>query len=920
MGARQNDKRVAPSAIVAEAGLHQVMASLVDLGWGPVDNRQHDLGTDLLVHVRDERGFDRALLIGAQVKAGESYFRSPTRRPDPDGWWYAEDDTDHFDIWSNHVLPHLLILHDPALKISYWQRVTPDRVVSTGRGAKVLVPRANTLEGSQLPSLLDELARPIGGETNNYDAVAPGDRLRHSILAPFDQPRLATLGPTCAPTEFIAAVMNGSDGGARPKWAASSRRTWTVDFADAIASWRGTGDATALRDLAKCARFLRDKCAATVLYSSSLRSSERHGEALSAVSKLLDGNQLGPTDQAWCLVQRARASIELGDLAGARRDAAQAARSVALAKPHDHVGKTLGRVAAVMLYELAETVTLPPIFRPGIYDPIATWRETLVTAALSQSAAEAYESMGSARSIRFGNADPIAGYLELASLNADLVGDQAEWRRIEELRAKLQLQRQHSDPAAVADAIDRLRRVGSTAAIKVIASHLYHNGPAQPLAASVGLIRPSRISATSARSSLELARLASAHYMDARTQNDLAAVVLQSLSSRNPKRRVARVLQQEVPTHDQYDALASLMSFATAPTIHAQAAALVWHRLRSGNPIDVHDLDRVASQIDISSLDAPTYRSLVETCMTTEGSVSSRVLGLAAAHRDNTVVATLQQRAITGDLAALDALLPGDGAGQLDRRAQRSMLGVFASRIRETISSAEGGSFGYGGNDHARAYCISNVHFSHVGSWAPVLDLLSNEHVNPTDKVGSMRILAEYAPDLPPHLRAKLRKLSIPVQTKIMYPFDIAADGALHALRIAVGSTTDEISLGIQMAFGTHDARVDLARCLGQGRVPELRPLLARLVQDESREVVNEAAQALGRLAASASESFLDALLEYTTGHEGIEIPIATLRGVLRAAEPVVSPTRRRLINRVETHPSRIVRHAYSQVQVAGWV
>jgi len=55
-----------------------VTAALQRIGWGPVAlNVQHDLGTDLFVQARDDRGFDRGLPVGVQVKAGSSCFEQP---------------------------------------------------------------------------------------------------------------------------------------------------------------------------------------------------------------------------------------------------------------------------------------------------------------------------------------------------------------------------------------------------------------------------------------------------------------------------------------------------------------------------------------------------------------------------------------------------------------------------------------------------------------------------------------------------------------------------------------------------------------------------------------------------------------------------------------------------------------------------
>ena len=91
-------------------------------------------------------------MVGLQVKAGASYFKKPTTNGDPPGWWYYDAKRSRVEAWAKHAVPHLIVLHDLNTKISYWAHVTPEVIVGTGRsgkpgkGAKVLVPAANTVE------------------------------------------------------------------------------------------------------------------------------------------------------------------------------------------------------------------------------------------------------------------------------------------------------------------------------------------------------------------------------------------------------------------------------------------------------------------------------------------------------------------------------------------------------------------------------------------------------------------------------------------------------------------------------------------------------------------------------------------------------------------------------------------------------
>jgi hypothetical protein len=175
----------------AATGIHAVRGAFTRIGWGTVENALHDLGTDLFLLARDAQGLELGLVVGAQVKTGPSYFGSPGQsengRP---GWWYAESSRTHFDMWASYGVPHLLVLHDLDTSASYWVHVTAEAIVSTGVGAKVLVPAANTVDAEHLDELLAVAASRLSGRRWEGSAWAggpsllPRDLLRHALIAP----------------------------------------------------------------------------------------------------------------------------------------------------------------------------------------------------------------------------------------------------------------------------------------------------------------------------------------------------------------------------------------------------------------------------------------------------------------------------------------------------------------------------------------------------------------------------------------------------------------------------------------------------------------------------------------------------------------------------------------------------------------
>jgi Domain of unknown function (DUF4365) len=105
---------------------------------------------------RDARRFDLGVVVGVQVKAGRSYFREPVlgEAGIEEGWWFRDPSGAHVDAWLSHALPHLIVLHNMDSRTSYWVHVTQESVQRTGVGAKILVPRQNTIDVAHRDALL----------------------------------------------------------------------------------------------------------------------------------------------------------------------------------------------------------------------------------------------------------------------------------------------------------------------------------------------------------------------------------------------------------------------------------------------------------------------------------------------------------------------------------------------------------------------------------------------------------------------------------------------------------------------------------------------------------------------------------------------------------------------------------------------
>ena len=135
-----------------DVGESAVETMLLRFRWNVWSTNNRDSGTDLIVLTRD---IERPVAFGVQVRSGKSRFTSKEHDDNGDvlGWW-LDDTSNHFDYWSNHTLPHILVLYDDDEGTGYWVHVTADNVRSTGKRCKILVPAGQTIDEAGREALL----------------------------------------------------------------------------------------------------------------------------------------------------------------------------------------------------------------------------------------------------------------------------------------------------------------------------------------------------------------------------------------------------------------------------------------------------------------------------------------------------------------------------------------------------------------------------------------------------------------------------------------------------------------------------------------------------------------------------------------------------------------------------------------------
>jgi hypothetical protein len=171
--------RVRDSHHTGRIGIHEVASRVHgELGW-LFGEQPEDFGIDALIEVV-EANIPTGKIIAAQIKAGPSWFEER----DGDGFVFRGE-PEHLDYWLNHKLPVIVVLHDMATNVSYWQSVSEETVVRLKKGWKMSVPRSKRIERAQAHTLAEVAAgQPYFQKLNKLQLDRPlmsvlvsGDRL-----------------------------------------------------------------------------------------------------------------------------------------------------------------------------------------------------------------------------------------------------------------------------------------------------------------------------------------------------------------------------------------------------------------------------------------------------------------------------------------------------------------------------------------------------------------------------------------------------------------------------------------------------------------------------------------------------------------------------------------------------------------------
>ncbi len=860
---------------VGGAGVSEVCAAFERLNWGVAENTRHDLGTDVFAMARNERLFDLGLVVGVQVKAGDSYFDEPMRDETSGavrGWWFRDDDRSHIDAWLAHGLPHLIVLHDLNMRTSYWAHVTPQAVVSTGIGAKVLVPITNTVDDAHRDALLRVAATPRpraaweGSAWTGASSLAPRDRLRHALVVPrliAPHPNAGhdvALGPEQALALLVQTRVSDLDRFAATQADvptlsdASGSPQWSWRFVGALGERLLTGEIDGLLQVVEDAPDQAARTASTATAAAGLLEDGQADEAIGLIEAALACDDAEPIDHAWLTLQHARACAEIGRV-DAARIAAVDVQAIRVTHPDDVTATAIAGVAGSLLFNTSRWGELDVAdVIIGADTTAAWWRTQTMSWALGAVAERTFKAWGRDRSVTVGGSDVAHDQLFAASLTANYLGDQGSWRHLCGLLGQDTLLRlnRNADPEAARRALGTLRLAGDEESLKLAVLRLAADGPATAVtlaAAEVDLIAATRTTGPTDLSLLQHG----GDLLDEATAARSATWLLDAI--RDSSAFATRTSPSYLLVARLVDTLAAVVPAASATARHAvldhlktltaqpeQYLATSWARVVYAMPAEAWD-EHAALLV---GREAGDHHAVLQLPM----------LGVASRY-DPSVRARLVEEARGGSLDALGAL--GD-VRVLPIDVVTNLVAALTERVNQQVCDAQNGMSSVGVHNYGHTLALLNLWHPDAADWPPLLALLEDRNVGGNHKRAALQVLASLVDRLPALVRSRLEAITGTImETPARWtPFGDIPDavGAGTDLAAALGCEEGADRL-LDLLVGDADHRQWAARAAGRLGRRQDTGVLVTLAQDSEPEVRAAAAAGLASLVAAGSDDSL---------------------------------------------------------------
>ncbi|WOC14032.1 hypothetical protein MP11Mi_31440 [Gordonia sp. MP11Mi] len=927
--------RASERGVTGSVGQTVITVQFEKLGWGVAPNpTQHDLGTDLWLQARDERGFDLGALVGAQVKSGDSWFRRPTNvdAGQEEGWWFADNDDKHTTYWAEHRVPHLLILHDQSAEASFWVHVTPDKVISTGKGVKLLVPKANTIDPDHAQELVqiavgDREGFKWEGSAWNAGVSTPRrDRLRYALLTPrliAPHPNLTVkeLTPESAIALLVKVRLEDLDPRRRNETKAPTLQearesevwAWQLYAAtnDCIAEGAGT---EAIESLISTATEPFERAAAAALACALLVESGKPQEALNVVTLVLDRDDCEPVDHSWLLVHKARCLAELGRIEDAYEHAIRVQTTQSLPSQDPTAMAILGSSADLVFAASRWDTNNMAAAITGRDTRASWWRTQEVSWGLQHHWDAAFKNWAQDARQATGAGNTTWRRLRAASLIAGLSADHNAWRHATGMLAQQVLTTLElgSDLKLAANALEILRLTGDKDSIKLAVKHLIRNGPFVPVAQDANSIDLRRSTRTSVRADLEALRF-SADLLTQENANRQSEFILEVL--RAPKPFAERLQPTFWITSVFVDTLAELLPAMS----HNHVRATVDYITALANQDDqgeAHAYAKLLSRIPSEMWAEADYRALAER-HDSDNFELTEAISKVLADGDPAIRNDLLEKVSTGDLSARAAF--GD-VRDLPTSAVAGLIASLVGKVSEDVEKLRRGQYSWRSVDYGATLLLVNAWHPEQSDWEPIFSLLTVKTAYSQHLSRPLTYLKNLGYRVPETVKDRL----VPVLRGLIAdppspdPFlggnNIGGDAA-SALASIRPQELSETELA-RLLNGTEDRRVAAVRVIAARESPTDLTALAILAKDPSPQVRAQVAFNVAKwVTDGVSVQPALNLLTHVLDDPGTLVAKA-VAGIIEDSSP--TETVDMLADKLRNHPSASVRRVVAEYLASG--
>lgn len=825
------------------------------LNWGVAKNpREHDLGTDLWLMARDARRFDLGALVGAQAKRGASWFGRPEYGQSGElvGWWHPDTDA-HFKYWTEHRVPHILVLHDPDTSVSYWVHVTADKVVDTGKNAKILVPQHQTVDVDHLDQLLEVAVGDreyLGWEGSAWHrrAIAREDRLRYALLTPrLISPRPSSTVDALTPEEAIAMLVEMRVRELEPsrfpfqatrapnlQGCRDSEDWWWQFFAathDVLVGGRDVAELTRLIDSQEVEPF--EQAAAAAVAAAIHVELGQPERGLELVTALIDADRCDPVDHYWLLMHSARCLSELGRLDDAQSQAieVQGLRGSSRGDPTamSLVGASSGLIIATSWVIGSEPEGFADA-AAGRDTHAAWWRTQEVAWGLQHQADEDFRGWAKDTSVTFGASDQTWRHLRTASLISGFGADESAWRSIHAQLARRELTTSNRNVADVESALTSMRVAGDDDDIELAIDRLLQIGPVSAVKNVASAINLDETTRTSLLADIKFVEHA-ADVLDVEDADRHAQWAIRVLND------TSIVHQRWRPTFVVPIYVLQMFTEIT-PVVSSQVLREIIDYLTTLPPVTDaawgQGLSRVVANVPESAWttgDLDKLESRKGDEFQFEGALTAVVAKAKPVFRQG-----LLTRIANGHLPTLAAWgaiedLPDGTAATLAR--------TLAEKIPLQIAQLQGNAASFPPSDLAGALACVNVTHPQHANWQPVVDLLSSRTQFTQYLECTLRTLRRIGLRIPDAAAEQLKPVVRDLMINAVPSFDGPdvrgpAASALASFRpdaisdnefrdLLCGSSSQRVAAAFVIAARKQPPQIDLFAALALDRHPSVR-------------------------------------------------------------------------------------------------